>query len=249
LIDIHCHIIPKIDDGATSLEDSEKMLRGSMNSNIDVVYATPHYMKGYCESSYLEIEMKVKKLNEYIKSKSINLKVLPGQEVCIDKYTVDLYKQGTIKGLNASKYMLVELSATIRPIDSLSILYELMLLGVKPILAHPERYKWVIKNPSLINDFIEEGVLLQIDTGSIKGVFGRQTRYTSEQLIRHGLCSFIATDAHNGERGSTSLSAAINLASKFNKDIEITIIRNSLAVLGDVDLIKHVEGIRLKKSI
>ena len=248
MIDLHCHVIPRVDDGAINLMDSEKMLRGSEKSNIDIVYATPHYMKGYCEKTYLEIDGMVENLNEYIKAKDINLKVLPGQEVCVDKYTLDLYKRGIIKGLNASKYMLVELSTAITPLVSLNILYELMLIGVKPILAHPERYKFIIKNPSLINDYVEEGVLLQIDSGSIKGVFGKQTKYTAEQLIRHGLCSFIASDAHNGELGSTDLSKAISIAERFNKGIEMTIIRNSLAVLGDVDLIKHSPGIRLKSS-
>ncbi len=113
--------------------------------------------------------MHVKNLNDQAIANDIDVKLYPGQEIFVDKYTLDLYKDGTIHGLNDSKYLLIEFPMDVLPSDAFDIIYELKLLGVVPIIAHPERYLYISSDLTGINRFIEEGCLFQLNTSSLLG--------------------------------------------------------------------------------
>lgn len=200
MIDIHSHILPGVDDGAKDMETSLSMLKIAQKSGTDTMIATPHYFMGYYQMESSEIFRSVKELNDKAKENNINVRILSGEEICIDSHTVELFEKGSIISLNGTSYMLLEFPLDKLPKNALDTFYELRIRGIKPILAHPERYMFFIQKPSLINEFIEEGYYFQMNTGSIKGIFGSKVQKTALIYMEHGLCNFIASDAHSTGR-------------------------------------------------
>ena len=227
MIDIHCHILPGIDDGPKDIETSLKMLRIAEEDGIKTVIATPHFYRGFYENQYGDVEEEVKKLNIAAKENNINVEILPGQEIFLDKYTLDYYKSGVVRGLNNSKYMLIELEPDIMPEYVLDIIYELRLLGVKPIIAHPERYSYVIDDITILNKFIEEECFFQLSSGSITGTFGKAIQKTSVKLIKNEICDFIASDAHSTGRRKPRLKEALMYIQQMNKEKYEKILMNT----------------------
>lgn len=249
MIDIHCHLLPSIDDGAKNLETSLDMLRIAEGDGIKKIIATPHFYRGYYENEYMHIEEQVKKLNEEAKKADIGIQVFPGQEVFLDKYTVNYYKEGIIRGLNGSKYVLLELDIQEFSKDTLDIIYELRLLGVKPIIAHPERYIYVNKNLTILNSFIKEECLFQVNSSSLSGLFGKSVKKTAESLVEKGLSNFIATDAHSVGRRAPRLKEAFEFLQKNNSKIYKKINENTQKLLENVDIMYKNKEIEEKKSI
>lgn len=249
MIDIHCHLLPSIDDGAKDLETSLAMLRIAEGDGIKKIIATPHFYRGYYENEYNYIEEQVDKLNEEAKKAGINVDVFPGQEVFLDKYTVKYYKEGIIRGLNGSKYMLVELDMEEFSENDLDIIYELRLLGVKPIIAHPERYAYVNKNLTVLNSFIKEECFFQVNSSSLSGLFGKNVKKTAESIIKKGLCNFIATDAHSASRRAPRLKEGFEFIQKNNEKIYKNIDKNTQMLLENVDIICENEEMKENKSI
>lgn len=249
MIDIHSHILPGIDDGAKDIEKTLEMLRIASNNGIKKIIATPHFYRGYYENKYADICSLVEEVSVKAKEKEINVEIFPGQEVFLDNHTLESYKEGIIKELNDTRYMLVELPMDAMPKNVLDIIYELRVLGVVPIIAHPERYKYIIEKPSLINNFINENCLFQINSGSIEGIFGSKVKKTSEVLIRNGICQFIATDAHSTKGRLPKVTEAIRIASNLNFNLKRTLTENTDKLLKDEVIQCISEKVKEKKSI
>lgn len=250
MIDIHSHIIPGIDDGAADMEESLKMLRMSAEDGNNGIIATSHYYRNLYENSFEDIKNFSKALSQSAKDHDIDIKIYPGQEIYLDKYTLELIAEGVLKGLNESKYMLVEFSMKSIPQDILNIIYEIRLLGFVPIIGHPERYLDIISKPGKINDFIDEGCLFQINTGSINGIFGKEILETAKTLIDHGICDFIASDAHSIEKRNPAMQKSFITAEKLRNGITAIASNNSLNVISNLDIKSSREKISIKnKSI
>lgn len=248
MIDVHAHIIPGIDDGAKDLGMSLEMLKIAEQDGIKTIIATPHFYRNKYECSFIEVEKQADSLRKAAENEGISVKIVNGQEVFIDKYTVDLYKSGDIGTINGSKYILVETSfENTKPLEVLENIYEIKLLGLTPILAHPERYSFVIRDNSSINDFIKEGCLFQITSSSITGVFGKDVKKTAENLIKNGVCNFIGSDAHSTGRRSPKMREAMEELKKLNREVYDSIDRNSEAVINNKNLILKAELITKKK--
>lgn len=248
MIDIHCHVLPNVDDGAKDITTSLKMLKIAEGIGIDRIIATPHFYRNYFEVEYEEVIRKTMELNNKAQENGINIKILPGQEVFIDKYTIQMYEEGRIGRLNNSRYMLVEFPLDELPKYALDIIYELRIRNVVPIIAHPERYKYVIHKPSVLNDFIEEGCLFQINAGSITGDFGKKIYKTSKILLKNGICDFIGSDAHSYKRRSPKLLKCMEevVEKKYKKVFENVDI--NCRKLSEQEIInREVEKIKEKK--
>ncbi len=184
MIDIHSHIIASIDDGAKDLDYSLKMLKVAEESGTQKIIATPHYYVGKYEEKYSSVKKKVDYLNKIAKENNINIEIFSGQEVLIHRKTVELYEKGYIGTINNASYMLVEFPMTTWEDYYMDVLYELKIRGINPIIAHPERYKFIHEDISNINKLIEEGYLFQINAGSLVGVFGKESEKISKELIK-----------------------------------------------------------------
>ena len=249
MLDIHSHIIPNIDDGSKNIDMSMEMIKIAADDGIDNIIATPHYCTGCYEKNYEYIENYVKYLNKLAKEHELNIKILPGQEVFIDNYTLDYLRQGIIGPLNESKYMLVEFNMAEFDESIMDILYELRIIGIEPIIAHPERYIYIVENPLFINKFVEEQYHFQINSGSITGLFGKKVEKTAEILIQHGICSFVASDAHSNNRRVPKISEALNIVNQKNNASYEIILNNYKAFLNNGSLYFSSEKIKEKRKI
>ena len=214
--DIHTHILPKVDDGASNLKITFNMLYEAINSGINEIAATPHYYAGSYEINYKKIQSKVKALTELISNRKLNIKVYPGQEVFFTMNIINEYKHGNIGTINESRYMLIEFDFDYFYDGIMRKLYELQILGVVPVIAHPERYSYIINTPTFINKLIDEGYLFQLNSGSLEGKFGRDIKRTAKILLNNNIYSFIGSDAHNTNTRSLKMEKALRIIQKKN---------------------------------
>lgn len=211
MIDIHSHIIPGIDDGSRSMEMTLEMLRTAEQCGINEVFATPHYLLEYGEAKINEVKEYVKNINEILKEENINIKIYSGQEVYFTENIISDYIAGNIGTLNDSRYMLIEFDMRKLEENIIDYLYELQIKGITPIIAHVERYKYIMQKPELINRFIGEGYLFQLNSGSIEGKFGAEVQKTAKLFLNNGIYNFIGSDAHN-----TSSARGMNVSNALN---------------------------------
>ncbi|MVX64176.1 capsular biosynthesis protein [Clostridium chromiireducens] len=247
IIDIHSHIIPGIDDGSKSMEMSLDMLRNAEKDGTKEIVATPHYLLEYGEATIDEIKDYVQEINRILEQEKIDVKVYSGQEVYFNENIIDYYIQGKIGTINDSRYMLIEFPMHKFDNNIFDILYELQVRNIVPIIAHPERYKPIIEKPSLINGFINEGYLFQLNAGSIEGKFGENVKKTANILLDNNIYNFIGSDAHNINKRNTGINNALGL---INESVIKDILKDSSKKLLDNDRIEFVgEKIRERKTI
>lgn len=249
MIDIHSHIIPGIDDGSKSMEMTLEMLRNAEKSGTKKIVATPHYLMEYGEATINEVKDHVQKINSIVNAEGINIEVYAGQEVYFTHKIISDYLEGNIGTINDSRYMLIELSMRSQEKDVFDTLYELQVRNIIPIIAHPERYKYIINKPSVINNFINEGYLFQMNAGSLQGAFGESVRKTAEILVSNGIYNFIGSDAHNITSRSVGISDAVDLADVKNKISSELFRESSKRLILNEDIEFCGEKVKEKKSI
>jgi protein-tyrosine phosphatase len=198
MIDIHCHILPGVDDGARTLDDSIEMARVAVEHGIHTIVATPHHRNNNFENYREDILTKVEELNRSLEELSIPLIILPGQEIRIYGDLVTGILNQEILPINAdTPYLLIELPSSNVPNYTERLLYDLQLRGFIPIIAHPERNTEIISNPEKLYNLVNNGALSQITAASIMGKFGKKIEKFSKEILQANLTHFIASDAHN----------------------------------------------------
>jgi len=220
MVDIHSHIIPGIDDGSKNMEMTLEMIRNAEKEGTKEIIATPHYFLEYGEATINEVKNHVKEINGILENEKIDVKIYSGQEVYFSEKIIEDYMIGNIGTLNDSRYMLVEFSMEKFDENIFDVLYELQVRNIVPIIAHPERYKPFKEKPTLINDFINQGYLFQVNAGSIEGKFGETIRKTADLFLKSHIYNFIGSDAHNIKIRNTGVKKAVDLLGEdINKDI------------------------------
>ncbi|PAW30071.1 tyrosine protein phosphatase [Peribacillus simplex] len=205
MIDIHCHILPGVDDGSADMEESRNMARKAIEAGITQIFATPHHLNEKYVNVKNDIIDRVVRLNESFQLENIPLTIHHGQEVRIHREIfTSLEKEEILTLDDKGTYILLELPSGRVPTYTQEVIYELLLKGITPIVVHPERNKELIENHKLLFELVQEGALTQLTSGSIIGNFGKSIQSFSKKIIEHNLAHFIATDAHNiGSRGFT----------------------------------------------
>jgi len=253
MIDIHSHIIPGIDDGSRNMEMTLEMLRNAEKDGTKEIIATPHYLLESGEATINEIKVLVEKINSIVNKEGIKIKIYSGQEVYFTENIIENYTQGNIGTLNNSRYMLIEFPIQKLDKNIFDVLYELQIRDIVLIIAHPERYKPFIEKPSLINDFIDEGYLFQMNSGSLEGKFGEKSKKIANLFLANNIYNFVGSDAHNIKDRNTGLKKAMNLLkenSRNNEEINQCIFEDSSKKLLNNESIKFIgKKIETKKSI
>lgn len=208
MIDIHCHIIPGIDDGAKDIEEAIKMAKLAYKDGITSIVATPHFMEEGMYRNNNQIGEKVDELNRVMLEEGINIEIMMGNEVYISPNLPELLELGQANTINNTQYLLIEFPMFDIPNYTEDVIYRLKLMGITPIIAHPERYKAVIENPNILIGFIEQGALLQVNGGSIMGKFGEKIGTTVETLISHNMIHLVASDGHSSRSRTPRLKKA-----------------------------------------
>lgn len=248
MLDIHSHILPGIDDGAKTILSTLEMLSIAISDGTNKIVATPHYCSGCFETPYDKVEEYVKEVNKILIRKGLDIEVIAGQEVYLDKYTLKNLENSIIATIGGTSYMLVEFPMGNLDEDDLALLYELKLKGIRPIVAHPERYVYVEQNPEIINKFIDEQCLFQINSGSLTGEYGSKVKKTAEILIENGICNFVGSDAHSQIHRKPETSKGMAIIKELNKNVYIDIKKNNQLLLSDEIIQCPTQKIKIKKS-
>lgn len=253
IVDIHSHILPGIDDGSKNIEMTLEMLRNAERDGTKEIVATPHYLLEYGEATIEEVKVLVEGINSRLIKEDINIKIYSGQEVYFNEHIVRDYMEGNIGTINDSRYMLIEFPMHRFDKNIFETIYELQVRNIIPIIAHPERYIPFRDEPSLINDFIDEGYLFQMNAGSIEGKFGEKIKKTANLFLENNIYNFIGSDAHNIENRNTGLKNSINLLNEKGKDngkVNQLIFEDSSNKLVKNEQVKFIgKKIKTKKSI
>ncbi len=212
MIDIHCHILPGIDDGAKTIEDSVAMAKTAVTDGITTIIATPHHQNGRYINEGSSIIERVQELNDELTKQNIPLTILPGQEPRIYGELVQDYEKGHVLTLNdGKKYVLIEFSSSQVPKYAEQLLFDIQLQGLNPIIVHPERNAQIMEQPDILYNFVKKGALTQVTASSVTGHFGKKIQKFSQQLIEANLTHFIASDAHNTSGRTFRLNEAYDL--------------------------------------
>lgn len=251
MIDIHSHILPGIDDGAQTIEDSIKMAKTAVNEGITTIIATPHHKNNQFTNLKSSILTKVNDLNTVLKQENIPLTVLPGQEVRIYGEVLEDYYKEEILTLNHTKYLFIEFPSSSVPRYAERLLYELQTEGIIPIIVHPERNKELQEKPELLYQLVKNGALTQVTASSVAGYFGKNVKKFSEQLIEHNLTHFVASDAHNVHNRSFKMMEGLDVIEEnFGVDYIFLFKENGELLLEDKNIIKEIpERIQRKKFL
>lgn len=198
--DLHCHILPGIDDGSKSMEESLEILKQAEKEGVTDIIFTPHYI----ENTRYNCNNKNKKalleeVKEACKKENININLYLGNENYISEHFVELMKKQEITTLNNTRYLLFEFPLNQMYQNSKEILYELVTMGCVPILAHPERYKEFQKHPELAEEYARMGILLQGNYKSLLGKYGKDAKKTLKIFLKKGLISLLGSDIHHVE--------------------------------------------------
>lgn len=208
MIDIHCHILPAMDDGPMTLETSLVMAKISAADGITTIIATPH-TDGLNVNRDSVIKA-VSTLNRELQINNIQLTILPGYEIPYE-LSSDLAASHTLAG---SKYVLMEFPHDYLPHGATNTIYNLISSGLKPIIAHPERNSAVLVQPSLLSDIAYSGALIQITASSLTGELGPDIQQCALYLINNDLVDFVATDSHSPTFRAPVLKKAYNKVKK-----------------------------------
>ena len=196
MFDLHSHILPGLDDGAKTIEESMKMLRAAAGDGIKGMAATPHG-KDVREAGALGLVAEhVETLNRLADEETLDIKIYVGMENHLTQDLPELVASGAGFPINSGPYILVEL-----PFDSLpdytdDVLARLQDQGLTPLIAHPERQADIMRDPSIMGDLVGRGMLGQVTSTCILGRFGSEARDTAEILLKKGWVHVISTDCH-----------------------------------------------------
>ena len=195
--DVHCHILPDIDDGPKGLEDALGMARIAADDGIRTVIATPHGRRVMALGGKQALEGRVRSFNDELRANNIDLTVVIGAEYLLSPELLEEARQGALISLNESRYLLVEIDFLQYPHYTEEALFQLQLEGFTPILAHPERQADIQERPELLAGLVDRGVLSQITGGSLLGHFGRSAQRCAERLLKQNVAHLIASDGHS----------------------------------------------------
>lgn len=206
MVDIHCHILPAIDDGSSSLEESLAMAEIAIEDGISRIVATPH-IKGEVHSPQF-LQQQVDEFNAVLNKRGYPLQIFTGADVSamLPPHEVARYT------INGSSYFLLEFPHSHLPLNANEMVFELLLAGMLPIITHPERNPSIVRDPQRLFRLVEAGCLVQVTAGSLTGNFGADSRDCAEYLLKMGNVHFLATDAHSATHRRPVLSDGVRAA-------------------------------------
>lgn len=215
MIDLHCHILPGIDDGPADMAESLDMARQAVLDGIHTIVATPHSHNGVYVNSHGDIRSRVLEFNKALADAAIPLAVLCGAEEHIRPELGQAGTPGDISTLNDNgRYVLVEFPFMTVPQGASEVFFRMYQRGLTPVLAHPERNSAIQKDIEILYPFIESGCLTQVTAMSLTGALGQTAMACAYRMVELRLAHVIASDAHSAGSRKPKLSAAVAVAAR-----------------------------------
>ena len=218
IIDMHCHILPGIDDGAKDINESLDMAREAVKQGIKIVVATPHKINGSYDIPFKDIVKKTNELNTLLKKKKINLTVIPGSENYAE---IEIDTKCTINNKN---YFLIEFPMRSYPSYCEHIIDELISKKIIPIINHPETCSGIKKDINIIESLIDKGCLIMLNADSLIETHGKRVSDFASFLLKNNAYHLFSSNAHSVE-GYKNISTIIKKLEEFigsQKTMEIT---------------------------
>ena len=220
MIDIHCHILPEVDDGSGSMKESIHMVEIAINTGVNEIIATPHSNIPGSFQNYIDTNFfcRFTLLQNEIEKNFLPLQIYPGLEIFCTNKTVDHLLDGSLITLNNSRYPLVEFDFTEYSSSCFEKLKKLTAAGFTPIVAHPERYEFLLDDEDAVGKIKQLGCLIQVNRGSLFGRFGPAAKYNAEKILDYRLADFIASDAHSPYMRTTAMDDAYEYICEYYSD-------------------------------
>ena len=213
MIDLHCHLLPGVDDGAQTLDEAIALARHAVADGIRTACLTPHFHAGrYPANTFTAVQQATRAFQDTLNTHQIPLTVRAGGEVRLSIELLDLIAQDQVPFLgtvNGYRIVLLEFPHQNIPIGADRLISKLFSLGMRPLIAHPERNTAVMAQPEKIFPFVAQGCWLQITAGSLAGRFGPRAAEVALHLVDNGWATVIATDAHDLVHRPPALSEGI----------------------------------------
>lgn len=200
MIDLHCHLLPGIDDGPRTLAESVAMARMAVADGITTCVVTPHIHPGRYDNHRERIEMFARAFRRALAQQAVALDVRVGAEVRVSLESLDLVQRGLVPFMGQHRgwnVLLLELPHGGVPVGSLQLVDKLLQLQIRPLLAHPERNRVFMDNPRRLEPYVAAGCWLQVTAGSITGAFGKGPQQLAHRLLDEDAVRVVASDAHN----------------------------------------------------
>lgn len=198
MIDLHCHILPDVDDGPKNWQMSIEMAKLAVDEGITHILATPHHMNRQWMNPKHSVFTLINELQDRLDAEEIPLTIFPGQEVRLHGEILANIQNDEICFVDElNQYVLIEFPTATVPEYANRLFYDMQSAGVTPVIVHPERNHAILKDPNILYEFVNRGILAQVTAASFVGKFGKEIEKLSTQLIEGNLVHFIASDAHN----------------------------------------------------
>ncbi len=220
MIDLHCHLLPGVDDGSKNLEESIAMARLSAEQGVAIIACTPHIMPGVYDNRGPDIRLRIGELEQALNEAEIPVTLVCGADVHIAPNLAAGLRSKAVLSLHDTRYVLIEPPHHVLPPRIEEVFFELMTAGFAPVLTHPERLTWIARRYDVISRLVAQGVWMQVTAGALLGEFGRGPKYWAERMLDEGSCHIIATDAHNMGRRRPNLRAGFEAAAERVGEVE-----------------------------
>ena len=208
MIDVHSHILPGLDDGASGMEESLEMLRMAYGQGVRQVIATPQYSGRFRDASPEKIRELCRKLQDGAGREGMKIRVHPGQEILYTDEAADLLREGKILTLADSRYILVEFFPSVAWSALLQAVRTLMISGYVPVIAHAERYP-CLREAGRVEELRRQGILIQLNYRSVGGSWHDRTTRWCRKMLKEKKADLLGTDMHNTEDRSPSTQSAV----------------------------------------
>ncbi|MFQ6082949.1 MAG: tyrosine-protein phosphatase [Candidatus Aminicenantia bacterium] len=216
MIDLHTHILPQLDDGSSSFEESVKMAEIAVADGITKIAATPHlFRNNYFYSELSIIEERRKELNSFLVSRKIPLELLSGAEVHLTHNILDQINENRkYLTINNTSYLFIELPSDYIFPRIKELFFDVMTERITPIITHPERNSVFFRKPEILYQLIHMGAMAQLNAGSLTGIYGMGVYRLAVYFLKMNYIHLIGSDAHNSRSKPPVLSKAVEAASK-----------------------------------
>lgn len=246
MIDMHSHILPNIDDGSRSIEETLNLIEEAKNVGFTKIVLTPHYIEGYYEKQ----EKERVELIEEIYSKVKNIELYNANEVYISENIIKFLQEKKISKINNTRYLLFEMPINIKPMNLYEVVYEMLQHKITPILAHPERYTFVYKDPNMIYDLIQKGVLMQANYGSVIGLYGKKAELIVKKFLQNNMIHVLGSDTHRENSIYKKIPEIVNKLKKLigKETLNILSETNPMKILNDEE-IQVIEPTKIRYTV
>jgi len=224
--DIHSHLLPQLDDGSKSLEESGQIIRQFIDLGYTKIITTPHVMGDFYRNEPKQISEKLTLLRQYLESEKISIPIEAAAEYYLDESLISKLNQNEKLLTFGSSYLLFETNFLTEPFQLKEFIFSVTTLGYKPVLAHPERYQYLVNDFKKVEDLRDRGVLFQINIPSIIGAYSKPIQKLAIQLVEMKWVEFLGSDCHNQFQVDILKESFNN--KHFKKALELPLLNRSL---------------------